>query len=189
MRATKQMPAAEELAVHVDQASRGLELADPDAGLLPVARMINRSVEAAGVGLLAAIMLIIFANAFGRYALNHSLVWAEEVVIALIPWLAVCGLFLSVRRRQLVRIEYFADGFAPPVRATINALGQLLCVIVLLYLAWVSLQYVQIFGGDRTPYLGLPKGLTSSAFVVGGALAALAFLATLVDEVRKGRGR
>jgi TRAP-type C4-dicarboxylate transport system permease small subunit len=188
MRASKEEP-SDDLAARVDQASRGLELADPDADLPWGARLINRCVEVVGVTVLAAIMTIIFANAFGRYAFNHSLVWAEEVVIAAIPWLAMCGLFLSVRRRQLVRIEYVSDRFPPAARTVLTAASQLLCVLVLMYLAWASLQYVQIFGADRTAYLGLPKGLSSSAFVAGGVLAALAFFATLLADFKQGRSR
>lgn len=189
MHENDRVPIEKDLAARVDQASRGLELADPDAGLPVIPRIINRIVEVVGVALLTSILLITFANAFGRYALNYSLVWAEEVVVALIPWLAVAGLFLSVRRRQMVRIEYFMTGLTPSTRATINAFGQVLCAAVLMYLAWVALQYVQIFGADRSPYLGLPKGLASSAFVVGGILAASAFLASLLHELRTMRGR
>jgi hypothetical protein len=93
----------EGLAARIGAASRQLELENPDRGLPLVDRVINRTAELLGVGLLGGILGIVFANALSRYLLNYSFVWAEEVVISLVPWLAVTGLFLSVRRRQLIR--------------------------------------------------------------------------------------
>jgi TRAP-type C4-dicarboxylate transport system permease small subunit len=135
--------------------------------------------------LLGGILAIIFANALSRYALNHSFVWAEEVVISLVPWLAFTGLFLSVRRRQMIRIEFFLGRFRPGVRGVLAALTDLLSAAMLAWLAWIAFGYVQVFGGDPTPYLALPKGLFTSALWIGGAAAALAFLAAAWRERRR----
>ena len=56
--------------------------------------------------------------------------------------------------------------------------------MVLAYLAWISLGYVRLFGGDLTVYLKLPTGIFSISFVVGAALAALAYLVTLWRDAR-----
>ena len=176
----------EDLGARIGAASRQLELEDPDRGLPLVDRVINRTVELLGVGLLGGILGIVFANALSRYLLNYSFVWAEEVVISLVPWLAVTGLFLSVRRRQLIRIEFFLDRFSPGLRHLLAALGQLLGAVMLAWLAWLGFRYVVTFGGDRTPYLALPKGLFTSALWLGTAAVALAFAAS-ASAVRRRR--
>ncbi len=107
-------------------------------------------------------------------------------MISLVPWLAVTGLFLSVRRRQLIRIEFFLDRFSPVLRRLLAALGQLLGAVMLAWLAWLGFRYVATFGGDRTPYLALPKGLFTSALWIGAAAVALAFAAS-ASEVRRRR--
>ena len=119
-----------------------------------------------------------FVNALSRYALDYSFVWAEEVVISLVPWLAVTGLFLSVRRRQMIRIEFFLDKFPPagPARRS-RPSAELLGAVMLAWLAWLGFNYVATFGGDPTPYLALPKGLFTSALWLGAAAVALAFAA------------
>ena len=38
----------------------------------------------------------VFVNAVMRYMLNTSIIWAEEVVLGLVPWLAMSGLFLAI---------------------------------------------------------------------------------------------
>jgi TRAP-type C4-dicarboxylate transport system permease small subunit len=176
----------QDLAERIGAVSRQHELEDPDRGLPFADRVINRAVELLGVGLLGGIFAIVLANALSRYALNYSFVWAEEVVISLVPWLAVAGLFLSVRRRQMIRIEFFLDKFPPAVRRTLAVLAELLGAAMLAWLAWLGFSYVATFGGDPTPYLALPKGLFTSALWLGSAAAALAFGAAAWRE-RRGR--
>jgi TRAP-type C4-dicarboxylate transport system permease small subunit len=175
-----------DLSARIDDASRRLELQDPDRGLPLADRVINRAVELLGVALLGGIFAIVLVNALARYALDYSFVWAEEVVISLVPWLAVTGLFLSVRRRQMIRIEFFLDKFPPPVRRSVAILAELLGAAMLAWLAWLGFNYVATFGGDPTPYLALPKGLFTSALWLGAAAVALAFGAAAWRE-RRGR--
>jgi TRAP-type C4-dicarboxylate transport system permease small subunit len=174
-----------DLAERVGIATRRLELDDPDRGLPLAERVINRAVELLGVGLLAGILAIIFTNAVTRYALNYSFIWGEEVVIGLVPWLAVTGLFLSVRRRQTIRIEFFLEKFPPTAGRTLAILADLLGALMLGWLAWLGFTYVSTFGGDPTPYLALPKGLFTSALWLGPAAVAIAFVAAACRERRR----
>ena len=167
----------DDLAARVGDATRRLELEDPDQGLPLAERVINRAVEILGVGLLAGILGIIFTNAVTRYALNYSLIWGEEVVIGLVPWLAMTGLFLSVRRRQMIRIDFFLERFPVTARRALAILADLLGALMLGWLAWLGFAYVSTFGGDPTPYLRLPKGLFTSALWLGSAAVAIAFIA------------
>lgn len=181
----RSVPASQEdLAARLGAASRQHELANPDRDLPTADRVINRAAELLGVGLLGGILAIVFANALSRYTLNYSFVWAEEVVISLVPWLAVTGLFLSVRRRQMIRIEFFLARFRPSVQRALASFAQLLGAAMLAWLAWLGFGYVATFGGDRTPYLALPKGLFTSALWIGAAAVALAFVVAAWRELR-----
>ena len=174
-----------DLAERIGTASRQLELDDPDLALPLGDRLINRTAEILGVAILGSILAIVFANALSRYALNYSFVWAEEVVISMVPWLAVVGLFLSVRRRQMIRIEFFLGRMPLPAQRLLAVMAELLGAVMLAWLAWLGFNYVMTFGGDRTPYLALPKGLFTSALWLGPAAVALAFAAA---AWREGRG-
>jgi TRAP-type transport system small permease protein len=184
-----QATSREGLGAQVAAASRRLELEDPDRGLGLADRLVNRAVEFVGVSLLAGILAIIFINALTRYTLNYSFIWAEEVVIGLVPWLAVTGLFLSVRRRQMIQIEFFLEKFPPAGRRLLATLADLLGAVMLAWLAWLGFNYVATFGGDPTPYLALPKGLFTSAMWLGSAVVALAFALAAWREWRARRTR
>ena len=178
---------SEGLAGRIAEASRRQELHDPDEGLGPVDRAVNRVAEIIGISALAVIVLTIFANAVGRYAFNWSIIWAEELVLLLVPWLAMTGVFLSVRRGTMIRIEYFFEKLPRALRRPLGPLGHLFSACILTFMAGISVQFVLLFGFDRALYLEIPRMYSSSALVVGGFASALAFLAVLVREHRGAR--
>ena len=175
---------SEGLAGRIAEASRRQELRDPDEGLGLVDRTVNRVAEIIGISALAIIVLTIFANAVGRYAFNWSIIWAEELVLLLVPWLAMTGVFLSVRRGTMIRIEYFFEKLPRALRRPLGPLGHLFSACVLTFMAGISVQFVLLFGFDRALYLEIPRIYSSSALVVGGFASALAFIAVLVRERR-----
>ena len=186
---TERIQADEEdqgLAALVEQATREIELQDPDAGASRFDRLINRTAELFGVLLLVLLTGLVFLNATARYAFNFSFIWGDELIIAIIPWVAMSGLFLAIRRRNIIRIDFFVDKFWPGPRNVLRLAADLLSALVFAYLAWVSVEYVHRFGGDRLIYLGWPSGLFSSSFVIGPFLATVAYLVTFWREVRGG---
>ena len=173
---------SEGLAGRIAEASRHQELRDPDAGLGPVDRAVNRVAEIIGIAALGTIVVTIFANAVGRYAFNWSIIWAEELVLLLVPWLAMTGVFLSVRRGTMIRIEYFFEKLPRALRRSVGPLGHLFSACVLTFMAGISVEFVLLFGSDRALYLEVPRMYSSSALVIGGVASALAFVAVLVRE-------
>ena len=176
---------AGDLAGRIAEASREQELRDPDEGLGRAGRIVNRIAEAAGVATLGTIVAVIFANAVGRYAFNTSLIWAEELVLLLVPWLAMTGVFLSVRRGTMIRIDYFFSRLPRGLRRPLGPLGHLFSAIVLTFMAGISVEFILLFGGDRALYLEIPRGWSSAALVAGGVSSAIAFLVVLVRERRE----
>jgi len=179
-------PSADNLSEQIAEATRHQELADPDQGLPFLDRAVNRVVEIIGGGVLCTIVGTIFVNAVSRYAFNYSFNWVEELVIYLTPWLAMTGLFLAIRRGTMIRIDYFYEKFTPAAKRPIGILGNILCVGVLCFLGGISFNYVTLFGGDLTVHMRFLKGFSTSALMIGGFAAALAFLAVLVREARRG---
>ncbi|MGI9452890.1 MAG: TRAP transporter small permease [Geminicoccaceae bacterium] len=177
----------QELAERLGRAGRDQELHDPDADRSQVDRWINRTAEVLGVATLTTIVALIFLNAVGRYAFAAPILWAEELVIALIPWLAMTGVFLSVRRRSVIRIDHFVERLPHGLRPTLSVFGNVLAAAAFVYLAFHSFDYVKLFGGDPTTYLELPTGWFTSAMLIGAAASALAFISSIFLGNRSGR--
>ncbi|HEX9906758.1 MAG TPA: TRAP transporter small permease [Propylenella sp.] len=174
-----------DLARQLDEATRSADLVDADEGLGFIDRTINRIAEVAGVSVLVVVVLLVFGNAASRYTLNRTAVWADELIISLIPWLAMWGMFLSVRRRKVIRIDFFVSKLPPRVQLAVAALADLVSAAAFAYLAIISFNYVQLFGGDRTVYLKIASSWFISAMTIGAALTALAFLADIVRSYRR----
>ena len=175
---------AKSMAAQIDLASSKIELDNPDEGLPYLDRTINRFVEVVGVSVLSVIVLVVFFNAVSRYTLNYSFAWAEEIVQMAMPWLAMTGVFLAVRRRTMIRIDFFFDKIPANLQYLFAYFGYAVNVAVLGFLAWVSLDFVKIFGGDVALYVEVPVGWSTSALVLGAAGAAIAYLVEFYREWR-----
>lgn len=172
----------EDLASKIDAATRKMELQNPDHGLPLGGRIVNNIVEVAGVTVLSAIVLVVFANAVSRYAFANSFSWAEEFVQMALPWLAMTGVFLSVRRGTMIRIDFFFEKIPPRYQGAVAKCGYAVNIAVLFAMAWVSFDFVRLFGGDVALYVAIPVGWSTSALVWGAAGAAMAYMAEFFNE-------
>jgi TRAP-type C4-dicarboxylate transport system permease small subunit len=173
------------LASDINRIAQETDVAYPDAGMPAHDRIINGTVEAIGVAILVAIVGLIFLNASMRYLLGVTYIWGDELVIALVPWLTMCGMFLSVRRRDIIRIDFFVSRLSPSTRSYIKLVGDLVSVAAFGMLAIAAFKLVNLFGADRTIYLRLEKGWFMSAMVVGSVLVTLAFAVDALRTLRR----
>ena len=180
-------PVEEDLGSRIDAATRALEFDDPDRGASRIDRAVNRLAEVFGVGIFLTILGIVFFNAFGRYALQFTFIWGDELVLSLLPWLGMLGMFLAIRRRQVIRIDFFVGLFPAALTRTLTIGASLFAAGIFTYLAIVSMQYLSLFGGDRLLYLRLEKGWFMAAMVGGPGLAAIAYLVVAVQDFRAAR--
>ncbi|BCJ90646.1 hypothetical protein IZ6_13810 [Terrihabitans soli] len=168
----------------VNDTLSSFELRDgPDATF--VERIVDRTIAGAGAAIIIAITALVFGNATSRYIFNFTAIWADELIVALMPWLAMCGVYLSIRQREMIRIDYFVEKFPPKIKRVITMLSQVFSAAVFAYLGFGGFQYLNLFGGDLTLYLELPTGWFTSALLIGSALVAIAFLIEAVRDFQK----
>jgi TRAP-type C4-dicarboxylate transport system permease small subunit len=179
----------EDLGAAIAEASRAADIGDPDADASSFDRTLNKIVEGAGVAIFVAIVGIVFVNATGRYAFSATLIWGDELVLSLLPWLGMTGMFLAIRRRATIRIGAFVDRLPAGLARALTVLGSMFAAGIFTWLGIVSLYYLDFFGGDRTIYLQIQKGWFYSAMVIGPAIAALAYFITAWRDMRAGGWR
>lgn len=177
-----------DIADRIEEATREIELRDPDEGLPLGERIINQIVEIVGVTVLVGIVAVVFGNAVSRYALNYSFSWAEEMVQMAMPWLAMTGVFLAVRRGAMIRIDFFFEKIPQRWQGAVANFGYAVNLVVLGLMAWVSFDFVWLFGGDVALYVQIPTGWSTSALVFGATGAAMAYLAEFYKQWRHRRG-
>lgn len=91
--------------------------------MLNVLKKIDKSIEWVQLVMcciiMFAIMWLTFAMVFWRYALNNSIVWAEEILRYIMIWGVLVGAGLTTREDQHVSMDILQGAFArwPKLRA------------------------------------------------------------------------
>lgn len=182
---TAQQP--DDLGKQLAEAASGSDLDYTDDSAGPFGRAINKVAEVIGLVILILTSGLVFLNAVMRYTIDTTFIWVDELVILMFPWLGMIGVFLAIRRRQVILIDFFVNVFPPRVWRAMSIFASLFAAAAFIYLAIISFDYVQLFGGDRSIYLKLKKGWFTSAFIIGSILAAGAYAVVVIKDLRAGK--
>jgi TRAP-type C4-dicarboxylate transport system permease small subunit len=152
--------------------------AEPPArrALLVLGHGVNWLLETAGVLLMAALSLLVLANATGRYFFSEPLPWTEEMVSILLVWIAAVGVVLAAARGVLVGCEIVTSRLPDAKARTLGRAISLVGALLMLVVAWYSWRYIGIFGRDTTPMLDIPKSWISGGLLAASLGMAIAFL-------------
>ncbi|MFE3836175.1 TRAP transporter small permease [Pseudogemmobacter sonorensis] len=137
-------------------------------------------VESAAMVLLVVLVALVLANSLSRYLLSAPLVWTEEVVKALLMWLGALGITVAALRGGLIACGIWTGKLPNRMRRHLAVFQNILGIGVMAVLAWLAWEYILLFGGDRSPILGLPKGIAISGIIGCAVGLSLAFLIDLI---------
>ncbi|MBW3095844.1 TRAP transporter small permease [Pseudohoeflea coraliihabitans] len=137
--------------------------------------VLTRLLEAAAMVLMSALAALVLANAVGRYAFSSPLPWSEELIRNILVWIVATGMVLAGLRQSLICCDILIGRISPGVRRVLSIVCGLAGSAVLFYCAYLTWQYLALFGRDVSPILRIPKGV-----MIGGVFFALAGLAVTV---------
>ncbi len=134
-----------------------------------------------------AVVLLIGAQVVFRYALNHSIFWAEEVGRILLVWITFLGASAAFKRKAHMGVDLFVQRLSPSTRKFCRC-----CVLlaassffaVLVVYGWL---YCGFVSSQKTPALGIPMGIPFAVLPVSGLLFLLHACDQLVDELAGGK--
>jgi len=136
--------------------------------------------------LLAVMVVLVFANAAGRYLLGAGVAASEEIARLAFVWIIFLGGILAVRERSHVGVDMLVKRL--PVA------GQRLCFaatnLLILYALWLfaqgSWQQVIVGLNSRLPV----TDISLAAFAAAGLVSAVAMgMLVIIDLVRLATGR
>ncbi|EEE36112.1 trap dicarboxylate transporter, dctq subunit [Rhodobacteraceae bacterium KLH11] len=125
------------------------------------------------------------ANVFGRYVLNQSIYFSEELNEFLIVIVTFMGLGYATRKGIHIRMSAIYDALPIKIRKGLMVVIAATTAVVMAILAWYALEYVQKVAsrGRITPALQLPLYLTYVWVVIGLALASFQYLLTAIRNL------
>lgn len=148
--------------------------------LRPVPPAIERLLDAlslfimriAGAGLV--VLIVIFGwLVFGRYVLNATPTWVEQVALLLVVFISFLGAAVGVRDGNHLSVDMFVDALPPAGRKAVKTLGDAVMMVFGGAMAWYTAKLALFKWETEIPLIGLPEGLRSAPLAACGALMVL----------------
>jgi TRAP-type transport system small permease protein len=149
----------------------GAAAARPSSGLLS---RINATVARAGmyfsVGGLLVIVTIVFYQVFGRYVLNSSPTWTENLALVLILYVTLIGAAVGVRDAGHIGMDSLLVMLPDHMREKIEILIHVLVALFGIAMAYNGWILGSSIGTVKIPNLGLPEVVRYIPLIASGVL-------------------
>jgi TRAP-type C4-dicarboxylate transport system permease small subunit len=150
-----------------------------------LSRRTNGLVEKILFGLGALMIVVVAAQVFFRYALNHSLFWSEELARYILVWLTFLGATVAYRRGVHPRIDLVTGGRHPRLAKAMRIGAQLVAMAFFVLLVIYGTQFAYFVRLQISPALQLPKWIVMLVLPISGLLMLLHALAAIAAEIRE----
>ncbi|UWU90684.1 TRAP transporter small permease [Bradyrhizobium sp. CB1015] len=156
---------------HVASHEPGAVAARPSTGLLS---RINAPVARLGMYLsvtgLLVIVAIVFYQVFGRYVLNSSPTWTENLALVLILYVTLIGAAVGVRDAGHIGMDSLLVMLSHHVREKIEIVIHVLVAVFGLAMAYNGWILGASVGTVKIPNLGLPEVIRYVPLIASGIL-------------------
>jgi TRAP-type transport system small permease protein len=165
--------------------------------LTKIAGAIERILDAVLLAALAVMVASIAYQVFGRYVLNHSPSWTEEVARFLMAWITMLGSAAVIRTEGHIAVTVVGGGGgggvgggggAPPspprLREAVRWLRDVIIITTAGALAWYGYGFAMIGARRASPALEISMYWPFLAIPVGAAMIALLLVLHRLGQLR-----
>ena len=110
---------------------------------------------------------------FGRYVLNDTPTWVEQLALLLVITITFLGSATLVHEDRHLGVTFLRDALPRRARLAVRLVGDVALALFGAVMAVACSELVAFAWGNRLPMLGLPEGVRSLPAVACGALIAL----------------
>lgn len=133
-------------------------------------------------GVALVVLTVIFGwLVYGRYVLNSTPTWVEQVSLLLIVLIGFLGASVGVHRGTHLGVTYVRDLFPTVIRRFLELLTHLIMAVFGAVMMINSYNLVLFKWGSQIPLLGLPEGLRAIPITLCGALVLLYSIGHIAD--------
>lgn len=140
---------------------------------------LERACNVLLVVFVAAMLVTVAWNVFGRVALGQSVAWADEAARFLFIWMIFLGAAVAHLRLEHVTVDFVVERLPYPVRVVAAGLRELLILTVLTVMLWGSVQVISSTFGSSA-LVGVPFNVINAAVPVSAGLMTLVSLHRLI---------
>lgn len=125
-------------------------------------------------GVALVVLTVIFGwLVFGRYVLNATPTWVEQVALLLVMLIAFLGAAVGVHENTHLSVSVLRTAVPPRVRLVFVIVTDLAMAGFGALMLWYGAQLTIFKWGSLIPLIQLPEGLRSLPLTIGGGLILL----------------
>jgi TRAP-type C4-dicarboxylate transport system permease small subunit len=123
----------------------------------------------------ASVMMVTLISVFGwlvygRYVLNQTPTWVEQVALLLIVWITFLGAAVGIRHGSHLAVDFILNSTPPAIRK----LGLIICAIALIFfgimLSWQGYEMFERVAQRRIPLLGISEAWRAVPVIISGLM-------------------
>ena len=152
----------------------------------PILRFIDalsKVIEFFCVLCLAGQVVIIGCSVFGRYVLNSSPSWSEEISRLLMIWMSLLTVALAVKDGTHVRITFLDRLFKGKALVIRDVIYSLLNISFCAVLFWKGIDLTMQAHKTRLPASGLPTSIMYASVCAGGVCMLIMLIYKLGERI------
>lgn len=131
--------------------------------------------------LMVVMTAIISWQIFGRFVLNDTPKWSEQLAGILMVYMTMIGGALALRENRHIALTYFRDRWSPRARARARLLSYLLVAAFGLLMMVSGFRMTHLVQAWTIPTLGVSQSLNYWSFPVAGLL----IFVFALDKIRR----
>ncbi len=134
--------------------------------------------------LLILLNLVVGAQIFSRYVLNHSLFWSEELARYMFIYLVFLSGAMVLRQDRHIQVTVFLDMLPAAVRGAILILGDLLMLGFVLTVCVEGIRLSGLVWTVQTAAMEIPWALVYLGIILGTGVMTLTLAGSLWARLR-----
>ena len=132
-------------------------------------------------GVALVVLTVIFGwLVFGRYVLNATPTWVEQVALLLVMTIAFLGAAVGVHENTHLSVSLFRSAVGARIRTALVVITDLIMAGFGGLMLWYGWELTVFKWGSLIPLIQLPEGLRSLPLTIGGGLILLFSLGHLI---------
>jgi TRAP-type C4-dicarboxylate transport system permease small subunit len=172
------------MTTNVDKASSAEPSAGPQSGfdrLLDALALISRI----ATGTALVVLTVIFSwLVFGRYVLNATPTWVEQVSLLLIMLITFVGAAVGIHENTHLGVSYFREIAPESVRRVFTAASHLMLLGFGVLMMWHSYKLALFKWDSQIPLIHVSEGLRAVPITICGALVVLFTVGHLIHQAK-----
>ena len=149
-----------------------------------VPRLVLRALEWLLIGLLGAMVVLVFGNVVLRYGFNSGIVFSEEASRFIFMWLTLLGALVALHDGAHLGMDSVAAALPVWGRRIFRFAADLVMLACCVLLAHGTWKQVVLGMDDHAPVTGIPMGLVFSGLLVCAGGMALILMMSLWRQLR-----